>query len=830
MSIRYGVDIDYEGATGSWSEFFESMKAGGRDFVVRHLQDISASELSAANTAGVDHVLVFFNGNFTRAKEGYAAGATDAASANAYLAALSLSASHPVYYAVLCDTDGPGVVAYFNGIASVEALAQIGVMAGRKVIDYLKANSKATYFLQLEQWQYGKGWHPNAQLRQTASDFPVYDVTCKKYEAWTTDNQFGQIRNNVLHPTAPVTVPPAVLTATSPVGLVVRWGRRDEDLLLRIKDENGNRVEYRGLVQERRGGIVPEVMCLDLSVDWDNVACEWAFGSATIGEIIRHVVENPSGSCPTGIICHVEEPDPQKAVVPAFPTLRQGSNGTYVLKLKVLLNKHGASPPLDENNAYFGSATHTEVDDFQAAHGLLVDGVVGQNTWTALVNGTYGTPCQLTDWSGHGKSVRTVLDEFAEMTGCRWTLVSQDGQWHFYFGHPCNWPLWDTLRDDVDTSTPGTERRVLNPSGEIGVTQTNAAFASRVFYPWTISPPKLPVGMKNWDDVWTESAAKWRNYGNGVVIDSGTKYPGYGSCSIHFKYVFTKASSNTMPTYVNLGYVPVPGPLCDMSSWYWGWLTAKTRVKVSTNQGIIASRIPMSHVNLQLTLHAGAYFGPSVTDKTAKAIAANQQTGTKWTSLKWPIYGKVESTENEAGSTLFDLENIHWLQLRANCSNPRYFTALANTKTWTLEVWVDQLQPVGTKAKEEADNESQSFVEAQAVTEGREQPVEMTIYDDTLPYQDATALAELALAEHYRTRTTLETIQLAGVVIPPVRSRFPLYLTTIGMTDIDLAPVTIVHKPLEDLTEITLGDQPFDEAHADAVVRRTVDRSRAVKK
>lgn len=71
------------------------------------------------------------------------------------------------------------------------------------------------------------------------------------------------------------------------------------------------------------------------------------------------------------------------------PTLRFGSQGASVRELQTLLVAHGFNPgPID---GIFGSRTQSAVIAFQRSKGLVQDGIVGVQTWTALgVN--CGTP------------------------------------------------------------------------------------------------------------------------------------------------------------------------------------------------------------------------------------------------------------------------------------------------------------------------------------------------------------------------------------------------------------------------------------------------------
>lgn len=63
--------------------------------------------------------------------------------------------------------------------------------------------------------------------------------------------------------------------------------------------------------------------------------------------------------------------------------VRRGSKGAAVRELQILLNAAGASPRLGEDGD-FGPATDRAVRDFQDRFGLVVDGIVGRQSWAAL--------------------------------------------------------------------------------------------------------------------------------------------------------------------------------------------------------------------------------------------------------------------------------------------------------------------------------------------------------------------------------------------------------------------------------------------------------------
>lgn len=66
-----------------------------------------------------------------------------------------------------------------------------------------------------------------------------------------------------------------------------------------------------------------------------------------------------------------------------YPTLKQGSKGGFVVALQYLLNQYGYNLSTD---GIFGSGTAKAVQQFQTNNNLTLDGIVGRNTWQALLN------------------------------------------------------------------------------------------------------------------------------------------------------------------------------------------------------------------------------------------------------------------------------------------------------------------------------------------------------------------------------------------------------------------------------------------------------------
>jgi hypothetical protein len=86
--------------------------------------------------------------------------------------------------------------------------------------------------------------------------------------------------------------------------------------------------------------------------------------------------------------------------VATWPTVGQGASGERVKTIQYLLNDRGAGLSVDGE---FGPATLAAVKGFQTAQKLSVDGVVGPNTWGALV--------ETVQFGSTGQAVRAVQSQ-----------------------------------------------------------------------------------------------------------------------------------------------------------------------------------------------------------------------------------------------------------------------------------------------------------------------------------------------------------------------------------------------------------------------------------
>ncbi len=126
---------------------------------------------------------------------------------------------------------------------------------------------------------------------------------------------------------------------------------------------------------EREGDIGPNVKAIQflLRQRGYSLTADGNFGPATKSAVITF--QQANGLTADGIV----GPNTWSKLV---LTVREGSSGDKVRAAQTLLVKNGRSVTVD---GVFGPATKSAVINFQQAHGLTADGIVGSITWQYLV-------------------------------------------------------------------------------------------------------------------------------------------------------------------------------------------------------------------------------------------------------------------------------------------------------------------------------------------------------------------------------------------------------------------------------------------------------------
>ena len=128
------------------------------------------------------------------------------------------------------------------------------------------------------------------------------------------------------------------------------------------------------------------------------------FAWATVAGVL-FLTGAPSASAATARPAQANPPAVSAvSILQRWPVLRQGPNSIWphatVRSLQYLLRARGASIPV---SGTFGSQTRAATVAFQRNHHLVVDGVVGSQTWRALII-TVGQ-------GSRGDAVRAVQDQ-----------------------------------------------------------------------------------------------------------------------------------------------------------------------------------------------------------------------------------------------------------------------------------------------------------------------------------------------------------------------------------------------------------------------------------
>jgi len=117
-------------------------------------------------------------------------------------------------------------------------------------------------------------------------------------------------------------------------------------------------------------------------------------------------------------------------------TLRKGDKGAAVLSLQKLLNAKGFFN--GDFDGVFGSNTESAVKSLQAAYGLKVDGIVGNQTKRLLLDSTIsrssstGTGVELLSWSEGDKLFprKSTAKLYDVDTGLSFNIYRLGGTWH----------------------------------------------------------------------------------------------------------------------------------------------------------------------------------------------------------------------------------------------------------------------------------------------------------------------------------------------------------------------------------------------------------------
>jgi hypothetical protein len=101
--------------------------------------------------------------------------------------------------------------------------------------------------------------------------------------------------------------------------------------------------------------------------------------------VLRYVSDIDVGNTGTGMIEDKPAAAPESTVTVKLPILRQGMTGDIVKSMQGILIARGFSVGPDRADGDFGYNTRQGVLNFQRSKHLALDGIVGHDTWAALL-------------------------------------------------------------------------------------------------------------------------------------------------------------------------------------------------------------------------------------------------------------------------------------------------------------------------------------------------------------------------------------------------------------------------------------------------------------
>lgn len=109
-----------------------------------------------------------------------------------------------------------------------------------------------------------------------------------------------------------------------------------------------------------------------------------ASGTRTKKEVSEKITayNKAGGKILSGLVARRNEEKKMFDKTTTYPVLKKGCKGDYVKLLQTKLNDFGFNLEID---GIFGIATQTAVIGFQGSKNIVKDGIVGTNTWKALL-------------------------------------------------------------------------------------------------------------------------------------------------------------------------------------------------------------------------------------------------------------------------------------------------------------------------------------------------------------------------------------------------------------------------------------------------------------
>lgn len=555
---------------------------------------------------------------------------------------------------------------------------------------------------------------------------------------------------------------------------------KGDDLVLKLKTAAGKELAFRGVAGAPERGVFATFTCRDIGRLFDYWRVKITRGRSTLADVIRAIVQNPTGEYATGISTFVAElEDPETPGQPIWWDIFEGGGQTVATLLDTYRQCTGCRWYIDVHPA------------------------------TAAWQFHFFAPGRCPDWA---VTLRDDISRLAESS--------------------------TQLRIIEDIVIPGD---VIDETNRVRYWARSGgpALPAGIFSwdsLWTESLTGWTVKASTWLLPFMDSDARTPV----LSLDSST----YDTGAASIKLTFTQPAGETWWTsLLHLVALDLPDCYRDWSGAAYGGIKARVRATCLKADGT-TEEAPLSNICLYAYLYppggypmglvsageilggvgACQYWAPDGgdTDDVIHSVTRNA-----WSDATW-LFASAKARDLEedgikmpSSVTTIDAHSIGRVIFAVDLnSGYRTNTAGGVTKRLTpmaagsvLTIWLDNLQLVaipGTKSSVEG------YVETDDCRDGLVAPVEAEIADLNLPEAVARAFAKYTLDRAVNGITRYPGIPLSGIHQVPMEVQVPLEITEQGITGVAAPLSSVTWLPLDsgNRTVLELGEPMPNEIRA----------------
>lgn len=456
-------------------------------------------------------------------------------------------------------------------------------------------------------------------------------------------------------------------------------------------------------------------------------------------------------------------------------------------------------------------------------------------------------------FTGQAKTLAAWLGDFASATGYFWRMEYIAGAWHFWWYNPATQPTYAvTLKDNIDRANNSASQWRIGD--EVRVVKDRSQYANRIMYSGIPDPPVPPLGIENFDQVFTEAVTSW-----GIFTDAGettwgvTNTAGYvqrGAYGMIFTWNHAQDGTHVAwDDIIPICYRRIPADLQDMYHPAFGSLVFDLKMTVKADTAQLYSSVgsqpaePKSDYynvvkpNLRpvvfvFTSESALAAPGSLKVNAVSALDSGSWIMDKdpsgawdsWQTYEFPLPGNMFVGDVDAYKHViaigFGLRTDG--RFDAPTEGERYAGNVRSGHEQYIQFAIDDVRIEPNKVSNQPIDR---YVETAAVTTGAEQPVETPLGVTGLNQSSASILAATMLTYRNRTQQSVQSVTVDGIRNIPRGSQIPLVLPNHGIASDTLAMYEITFLPFDsgDRTEVAVGDPKLDVAKALAGLRQKLD-------